>query len=135
MSDKQERRSLKRIDNFDRTLLNNKVEHSLVTNISNEGAGLLVLKDHIFFHDEVDHPHITSGDVRLVIFLPDSSLDDGLNIDATIAWVDDDYSEDHRKMGVKFIDVNNEQDDQLNKMAEWLSKECNYFFHCELEKC
>jgi hypothetical protein len=44
MSDKKERRSVKRIDCYNRSLLNEEIEHSLVVDINNAGAGLLLTK-------------------------------------------------------------------------------------------
>lgn len=135
MSEKQERRSVKRIDCFDHTILNTKIEHSLVVDITNEGAGLLILKEHSFFHD--DEPKkcdIVSSNVSLTIFHPDIALQESASIEAKVIWVDHDYSDDRCKIGVSFIDLDDTQTDYAIKLEEWLSKESNYYLHCELEK-
>jgi hypothetical protein len=59
------------------------------------------------------------------------SLQEGVSIDAEVIWADYDHSEDHYKVGVRFIE---KDDAQVDKLARWLSKTDNYFFHCELEK-
>jgi hypothetical protein len=132
MSDKQERRSVKRIDCYNRSLLNDEIEHSLVVDINNEGAGLLLTKDQSFFQaDETDGRPDISGNIHLTIFHPDMSLQEGVSVDAEVIWADYDQSEDHYKVGVRFIE---KDDAQVDKLARWLSKKDNYFFHCELEK-
>lgn len=132
MSNKQERRSVKRIDCYSQTLLNDEIEHSLVVDINNEGAGLLLLKEQSLFQDdEGGDSSAISGNVHLTIFHPDMSLEDGISIDANVRWVKHDFSDDHHKIGVKFVDMDNAQ---VGMLTEWLSKEDNYYFHCELEK-
>lgn len=135
MPDKQERRSAKRIDCFHHAITNTEIEHSLVIDISSEGAGILLKKKKSFFRaeDTSDHPDISSG-VHLTIFHPDISLHEGASIDAEVRWVDDDYSGHHRKIGVSFDELNDEQQAYISKLTEWLSKESNYFLHCELKK-
>lgn len=132
MTDKKERRSVKRIDCYNRSLLNGDIEHSLVVDINNEGAGLLLTKEQSLFKAiEAGDRHNITGDVHLTIIHPDMSLQEGVSIDAEIIWTDDEHSDDHYKVGVRFI---NKDDAQVDKLARWLSKEHNYFFHCELEK-
>ena len=132
MPNKQERRSVKRIDCYSRTLLNDEIEHSLVVDINNEGAGLLLLKEQSLFQDDEEGNSPTiSGNVHLTIFHPDMSLEDGISIDANVRWVKHDFSDDHHKIGVKFVDMDNAQ---VGMLTEWLSKEGHYYFHCELEK-
>lgn len=132
MSNNQERRSVKRIDCYDRSIHDSKIEHSLVVDINCDGAGLLLLKDQsLFQNDETkNHPDI-SGDVHLTIFHPDISLEKGIGIEAKIICVDYDYSDDHHRIGVSFTKAENTQ---LDKLKEWLSREGHYYFHCELEK-
>lgn len=135
MSNKQERRSAKRIDCFDHSVLNAKVEHSLVVDITKEGAGLLILKEHSLFHSDAPQKcDIVSSNVTLTIFHPDISLQDGAVIEAIVIWVDHDYSKDRCKIGVNYIDLDEVQTNYANKLEEWLSKDSNYFLHCELEK-
>jgi hypothetical protein len=132
MSDKKERRSVKRIDCYNRSLLNDEIEHSLVVDINNEGAGLLLTKEQSLFQtSESDGRPVISGNVHLTIFHPDMSLQDGVGIDAEVIWADYEHSEDHYKVGVRFI---NKDDAQVDKLARWLTKKDNYFFHCEMEK-
>jgi hypothetical protein len=134
MSVQQERRRVKRTDCYSRTLSNDDIEHSLVVDINNEGAGLLLLKEQSLFQvddeEDEDDPDI-SGKVHLTIFHPDMSLEQGISIDADVRWVKHDFSKDHHKIGVRFVEMNNAQ---VGMLAEWLSKEGNYYFHCELEK-
>lgn len=134
MSDIQERRNVKRIDCYDQTLRNTDVEHSLVVDISNEGAGLLLQKEISFFRTAKNSKPDLSGNVHLNIFHPDSSLEKGLSINAEIIWIDSEYSGDHHKIGLKFIDLDQAQTSYVNKLNEWLSKEGHYFFHCELQQ-
>ena len=130
MSDKQERRSAKRIDCFDHSVLNANIKHSLVVDMSHEGAGMLVMKEHSLFRD-VEYDSCVSGKVHLNIFHPDSSLEDGVGINAEVIRVDHQYSDDHCKLGVRFLDA---KEDEVGRLVEWLAKEGNYFFHCEVEK-
>jgi len=129
---KQERRSARRIDCYNRAILDDDIEHGLVVDINNEGAGLLLLKElSLFQNDETKDSPVISGNVHLTIFHPDMSLQEGISIDAKVIWADYDYSGDHVKIGVRFDDMDIEH---IDKLTEWLSKEGNYYFHCELEK-
>ena len=128
----QERRSARRIDCYNRAILDDDIEHGLVVDINNEGAGLLLLKElSLFQNDETKDSPVISGNVNLTIFHPDMSLQEGISIDAKVIWADYDYSGDHVKIGVRFDDMDIEH---IDKLTEWLSKEGNYYFHCELEK-
>ncbi len=132
MSDKKERRSVKRIDCYNRSILNDDVEHSLVVDINSEGAGLLLKKEQSLFKDnDTDGNPVITGNIHLTIFHPDMSLQEGVSIDAEVIWVDHDHADDKHKIGVRFID---KDASQVDKLAEWLSKKGNYFYHCELEK-
>lgn len=132
MSDKIERRSIRRIDCYSQSLLSDEIEHSLVVDINNEGAGLLLTKDQSLFQtvEAGERPDI-AGNVHLTIFHPDISLQDGVSINAEVIWVDYDHSDDHYKVGVRFID---KDEAQVDRLARWLSKKDNYYFHCELIK-
>ncbi len=132
MPDKQERRSARRIDCYNRAILDDDIEHGLVVDINNEGAGLLLLKElSLFQNDETKDNPVISGNVHLTIFHPDMSLQEGIGIDAEVIWADYDYSGDQVKIGVRFDDMDIAH---IDKLTEWLSKEGNYYFHCELEK-
>jgi hypothetical protein len=132
MTDKQERRSVKRIDCYNRTIFNDEIEHSLVVDINNEGAGLLLLKEQSLFKDDKKESRpVISGNVHLTIFHPDMPIQEGVSINAEVIWVNYDYSSDHHKIGVRFFDMENAE---IEMLAKWLSKEGNYYFHCELEK-
>lgn len=135
MNDKHERRSVKRIDCYDHALQDIDIEHSLVVDIGEGGAGLLLEKQKTFFFNIEDKNRpIIAGNVHLTIFHPDKSLEDGLSINAEIVWVDHDYSSDHRKVGLKFVEMNDSQTAYVDTLIEWLSKQGHYYFHCELEK-
>ena len=135
MSDTEARRSVKRIDVFDNAIRNAEVEHGLVIEITKEGAGLLMLKEHSFFRDENNEKCVViDTSIHLTIFHPDIPLDDSASIKATVIWVDEDYSDDRCKIGVSFIDMDDSQTNYVGKLEKWLSKESNYYFHCELEK-
>ena len=130
MPERQERRYRKRIDCYNRSILNDEIEHSLVVDINSEGAGLLLLKNQSLFKDsEADGRPVISGDVHLTIFHPD--LKQGISADANIVRVEYDYSDDHHKVGVSFIDMD---EAQIDKLADCLATNCSYYFHCELEK-
>lgn len=132
MTEKKERRSVKRIDCYNRSLSHDEIEHSLVVDINDEGAGLLLTKEKSFFRTvKIDDRLDISDNVHLTIFHPDVSCQEGVSITAEVIWKDDDYSKDHYKIGVRFID---KDDEKVEVLARWLSKETNYFFHCELEK-
>ncbi len=49
---KQERRSARRIDCYNRAILDKDIEHGLVVDINNEGAGLLLLKELSLFQND-----------------------------------------------------------------------------------
>ena len=135
MSDQQERRNTKRIDSFDHSILNTKIEHSLVVDITREGGGLLIVKEHsLFNYNKPEKCDLINGKVHLTILHPDSPLKNESRISAEVIWVDHEYSDDHCKIGVCFEDVDTPQAEYIGKLADWLSVESNYFLHCELEK-
>ena len=79
MSDNKERRSVKRIDCYSQSISNDDIEHSLVVDINNEGAGLLLTKEQTLFKATGSDglPDI-SGDVHLTIFHPDMPVQQGI---------------------------------------------------------
>jgi len=136
MADKQERRSATRIDCYSRSSIDDNVEHGLVIDISETGAGLLISKDTPLFKDLNPGQSASSyGCLRLKIFHPDYSLEDGLNISANIAWLDHEYSKDRLKIGVNFAEMDDAKLSYVAKFIDWIQKKDNYFLHSELEKC
>jgi len=97
-------------------------QHSLIVDISCDGAGLLILKD----------LETISGNIRLKILKPDMTNLSTFTIDADIIWVDEEYSDDYRKIGVKFLDTDENLNNHLSQSIAWLSnKEC-YFLRCDV---
>ncbi len=136
MADIQERRITPRIDCYSRSNLDDNVEHGMVIDISETGAGLLISKDTPLFKDLNKEQSASSyGCLRLYIFHPDYSLEDGLNISANIAWLDHEYSKDRLKLGVVFAEMDDAKSSRVGEYIDWIQKEENYFLHCELEKC
>ena len=132
----QERRTAPRIDCYSRSSVDENVEHGMVIDISETGAGLLVSKDTPLFKDlDPEQPASSYGCLRLNIFHPDYSLEDGLNISADVAWLDHGYSKDRLKLGVQFADMDEGKLSYVGKFIDWIEKKGNYFLHCELEKC
>ena len=123
MSNSVERRTTERvsnIDNLDKDL--NAVKHSLVIDISPDGAGLLVLKN----IEEI------SGNIYLNILKPDLSSLSGFDIDAEVIWVDEEYSSDYRKIGVKFSNTDEELNSHISQAVSWLGKKDHHFLRCEV---
>ena len=83
MADTQELRAAPRIDCYSRFSEDVNVEHGLVIDISETGAGLTVSKNASIFKDiDPDQSASSYGCLRLNIFHPDYSLEHGLNINA-----------------------------------------------------
>ena len=136
MANTQERRTAPRIDCYSRSDADINVEHALVIDISETGAGLLISKDTLLSRDLNQEQSASGyGCLRLNIFHPDYSLEDGLNINANIAWLDPEYSKDRLKLGVHFAEMDEDKSGYVSKFIDWIQKEDNYFLHCELEKC
>jgi hypothetical protein len=136
MTDMQERRTAPRIDCYSRTSVDENVEHGMVIDISETGAGLLISKDTPLFKGlDPEQPASSYGCLRLNIFHPDYSLEDSLNISADIAWLDHKYSKDRLKIGVCFAEMDDAKLSYVGKFIDWIEKKGNYFLHCELEKC
>jgi hypothetical protein len=136
MADRQELRTAPRISVYSRSSADDNVEHGLVIDISETGAGLTVSKDTPLFKD-VDPEQSASGYgcIRLNIFHPDYSLESALNINANIAWLDHEYSKGRLKLGVHFAEMDDDKSDHVGEFIDWIQKKGNYFLHCELEKC
>ena len=136
MTDMQERRTAPRIDCYSRSSVDENVEHGMVIDISETGAGLLISKDTPLFKDlDPEQPASSYGCLHLNIFHPDYSLEDGLNINADIAWLDHEYSKDRLKLGVHFAEMDEGKLTYVGKFIDWIEQKGNYFLHCELEKC
>jgi hypothetical protein len=136
MADRQEQRTAPRIDCYSRSRVDDSVEHGLVMDISETGAGLTISKDTALIKD-IDPKQSASSDgcVRLNIFHPDYSLEQGLNVNARIAWLDREYSKHRLKVGVHFSEIDDSKSSYVRQFVDWIQKEENYFLHCELEKC
>ena len=136
MANVQERRIAQRIDCYSRSRFDDNVEHSLVINISETGASLLVPKDTPLFKDvNPEQSASLYGCIHLYIFHPDYSLEEGLNIKADIAWLDHEYSKERLKLGVQFAEIDEVKSSYVGEFIDWIKKKDNYFLHCELEKC
>jgi hypothetical protein len=136
MADIQEHRATPRISVYSRSSVDDNVEHGLVIDISETGAGLTIPKDTPLFKDvDPEQPASSYGCLHLNIFHPDYSLEYGLNLSANVAWLDHEYSKGRLKLGVQFAQMDDDTSSHISKFIDWLQKEDNYFLHCELEKC
>ncbi len=136
MTDLQERRNSPRIDCYSRSTVDDSVEHGLVVDMSETGAGLLIPKNTPLFKDlDPDQSVNSFGCLRLNIFHPDDSLEDSLDISTNIAWLDQEYSKKNLKLGVNFADMDVDQSRYVARLIDWIREKENYFLHCELEKC
>jgi len=136
MADIQELRTAPRIHVYSLSSIDDNVEHGLVIDISETGACLTISKDTPLFKDVDPEQSASSyGCLQLNIFHPDYSLEDGLNINAYIAWLDHEYSKDRLKLGVHFAEMDDDKSSYVSKFIDWIQKKENYFLHCELEKC
>ena len=136
MAVSQEHRAAPRIDCYARFSGNENVDHGLVIDISETGAGLTLSKDTPLFKG-IDPAQVADsyGCLRLNIFHPDYASDHGLNINANIAWMDHAYSKDRLKLGVLFSEMDENKSGQINEFIDWIQKKENYFLRCNLEKC
>jgi c-di-GMP-binding flagellar brake protein YcgR len=136
MADKEERRKSPRINCYSRSIDDENVEHGLVVDISETGACLLISKDTSLFKDlNLEQEASSFGCLRLNIFHPDHSLEDGLNIKAEIARLDNKSSKDRLKLGVNFTEMDDDKSKYVSKFIGWMQKKDNYFLHSEVEKC
>ena len=129
MAEIQENRAVPRIDCYSCSMADVNVECGLVIDISETGAGLTI--------PEVDpgHPAGRYGCLHLNVFHPDYSSENRLDIRASIAWIDDEYSKDRLKLGVHFSEMDDDKSSYVVRFIDWLKKKDNYFLRCELEKC
>ena len=136
MTDLQERRNSPRIDCYSRSTVDDNVEHGLVVDMSETGAGLLIPKNTPLFKDlDPDQAVSSFGCLRLNIFHPDDSLENSLDISTNIAWLDQEYSKKNLKLGVHFADMDVDQSRYVARLIDWIKQKENYFLHCELERC
>jgi hypothetical protein len=136
MAEIQEHRAVPRINCYSRSEADDNVEHGLVIDISETGAGLTVSKNTpLFMGIDPEKSAGSYGCLRLNIFHPDYSLEHGLNINASIAWLDHKYSRDRVKLGVQFSEMDDSQSSYVSEFIDWIQKEENYFLRCDLEKC
>ena len=136
MADIQENRSVPRFHVYSRSNVDDNVEHGLVIDISETGAGLTVPKKSPLFKDLDSGQSASSfGCLRLNIFHPDESLEHGLSLDVNIAWLDHEYSKDRLKLGVQFAEMPAGKSSHVGEFIDWIQKKENYFLHCELVKC
>ncbi len=132
----KERRRSPRINCYSRSIDDENVEHGIVIDISETGACLLILKgSSLFKYLNSDQEASSYGSLRLNIFHPDLSLEDGLNIKAEIIRVDNKYSKDRLKIGVNFIELDNYKSNYVSEFIGWMQEKGNYFLHSEIEVC
>ena len=136
MGDIQENRTATRIDCYSRSNVDDNVECGLVIDISENGAGLTIPKDTPLFKEaDPNQPASSYGCLHLKIFHPDYSYENGLEINANIAWLDHEYSSDRLKLGVCFDEMDDSKSSYVGEFIDWIQKKDNYFLRCELEKC
>ena len=136
MADIKEQRAVPRIDCYSRSEFDENVEHGLVLDISQNGAGLTLLKNaHLLKHMGLDQLADSSDCLRLNIFHPDYPLENSLNINAHIAWLDHKYSNSRVRLGVQFSEMDESKSRYVNKFIDWFQTKGNYFLHCEVERC
>jgi c-di-GMP-binding flagellar brake protein YcgR len=132
----KERRRSPRINCYSRSIDDENVEHGIVVDISETGACLLILKgSSLFKYLNSDQEESSYGSLRLNIFHPDLSLEDGLNIKADIARLDNKYSKDRLKLGVNFTEMDADKSNYVSEFIGWMHKKDNYFLHSEVEIC
>ena len=103
MADRQEHRAAPRIDCYSRFGGDENVDHGLAIDISETGAGVTLSKDTpLFKNTDPGQSTDSYGCLRLNIFHPDYTCEEGLNISANIAWMDHEYSKDRLKLGILF---------------------------------
>ena len=136
MANTQERRFAPRIDCYSRSKANDDIEHGMVLDVSKTGACLLIPKDTpLFKGSNPDQSPESYGCLRLNIFHPDFSLEDGLDVNAEIVWLNHDYSSYHLKIAVQFTEMDDDKSHYVDKFIDWIQNEEHYFLHSELEKC
>jgi len=101
---------------------NGDIKNSLITDISLGGAGLLISKA----------KEGLSGNICLKVLRPDMSDLSGFDVAAEVVWTEQEYSGDFIKIGVQFINVNEELISHISDAINWLSREDHYFLRCEV---
>ncbi|MCW9014070.1 MAG: PilZ domain-containing protein [Gammaproteobacteria bacterium] len=123
MANTSERRTETRINCMGEPVDNAQlVAHSLIVDVTCKGAGLLVLKEH----------QALTGNICLKVLHPDFSTIDAFDVNAEVIWVDEDYSSDHRKVGIQFCDINDDLNKHIDGLVRWLNEKDHYFLHCEV---
>ena len=136
MAELQEHRAAPRIDCYSRFSGDENVDHGLVVDISGTGAGLTLSKDTPLFKNiDPEQSADSYGCLRLNIYHPDYTVQEGLNIKANIAWMDHEYSKDRLKLGILFSEMDDRQSSHINELIGWIQKKDNYFLRANLEKC
>jgi len=136
MTDIKERRTSPRIHCYSRSMVDDNVEHGLVVDISETGACLLISKDTSLFKELNQEQSASSyGCIRLNVFHPDYSLEEGLDVSADITWLDQEYSKDRLKLGVHFAEMDDDKSVYVSKFIDWIQNKDHYFLHSEIEKC
>ena len=135
MANSEERRLSPRIDCYSRSKASDDIEHGLVIDVSETGACLLIPKDTPLFKDTTPEQSPESyGCLHLNIFHPDFSLEDCLEINANIIWLNHYYSSYYLKVAVQFAEMDDDKTNYVAKFIDWIQKEEHYFLHSELEK-
>ena len=136
MAELQEHRAAPRIDCYSRFSGDENVDHGLVVDISETGAGVTVSKDTpLFKNADPEQSADSYGCLHLNIFHPDYTCEEGLNINASIAWMDPEYSKDRLKLGIVFSEMDDSNTSHINEFIGWIQKKENYFLRAKLEKC
>ena len=136
MADKQEHRSVPRIDCFARSMSDENIECGMVVDISETGAGLTIPKDTPLLKDvDAEQEAVSYGCLHLNIFHPDFTEENSLDINADIAWLDYEYSNDRLKLGVQFSEMDDSKSAYVKNFIDWMQKKQNIFLRCEVKKC
>ena len=123
MTNTTERRTATRVNCMGQTVSNDQIiEHSLIVDVNCMGAGLLVLKN----------LKPLANNICLKVLHPEFSKVESFDINADVIWTDENYSDDHRKVGIKFLNVNDELNRHIEQLMNWLSEKDHYFLHCEV---
>lgn len=123
MSNLIERRTEDRLNNIDCLDENlKKIKNSLIVDISPGGAGLLIRKK----------LEGISGNICLNILQADLSSLRGFKIQADVAWVDEEYDSYYRKIGVKFINTDEELKKHISQAIDWFGNRDHHFLRCEV---
>ena len=123
MTNSVERRCDERVQNTKDLDKNQDVQRSLIIDISAGGAGLLILKD----------KEGISGNICIKILRPDLSTLKGFNVNADVIWTDEKYSDDYNKTGVKFLNTDEEINENISQAINWLGRKDHYFLRCEIK--